>query len=304
MKILVTGGGGFVGRNLTAQLIQDGHEVTITSTGSEPTFSGVKKILYMGLNGIDWNYVKDQDVVVHLMANNDTLCRDSEEMLRANLYGPIELFRCALEEGCKKFVYASSAAVYGSSPPPFKEEETQVKPLNIYGESKAMFDNFAMNFAKENQVSVTGLRYSNVYGPGEEQKDRRMSMIGQLLRKMARDISPVLFEFGEQKRDWVYVKDVVQANILSITQDCKEKTGKIFNIGSGESFSFNEIVKLINETINKNLNISYIPCSFQENFQNYTQCDISKAKKELGFNPEFSLKSGIQEYYRSLIVSC
>jgi len=295
LKVLVTGGGGFVGRNLTQRLISDGHEVTITATGSEPV-TNVHKVLYMSLEGIDWDYLRKQkfDVVFHQMANNDTRCFDTEEVWRANVYGPMRLFKTALNSGCNKFVYASSTAVYGQAKAPYTEE-TEISPLLPYSESKSEFDTFAINFAKENDVSVIGLRYCNVYGPGESQKGKRMSMIGQIIRKILAQKQVVLFKDGTQRRDWVYVKDVVEANILSMQS---EKTG-IYNIGGGGSWSF---IEVFNEVLNQILlpaNIEYIDCPFPESYQDYTECSIEKAKRELGYVPKYDLKTGIEEYIAS-----
>jgi ADP-L-glycero-D-manno-heptose 6-epimerase len=302
MKILITGGSGFVGKNLTEQLVNDGHEVTITSTGYEPTFPGVSNILYIGLNGINYNLIPKVDAVIHLMANNNTLDKNKQEMFRINFHEPRELFYQIKSKGCSCFIYASSTAVYGSQPAPYIENETIVKPLNVYGESKAAFDNFAMNFASNFSVTVYGLRYCNIYGPGEEQKGRRMSMIGQILLKTIKGKTPNIFEYGEQKRDCVYVKDVVQANIKALEKH-DSKVGSILNIGSGNSYTFNEIIKEISEVTKKEIKPNYIPCPFPENYQNYTECNIDKAKKELGYEPKFSLKLGIEEYYKYLISS-
>lgn len=302
MRILVTGGSGFVGKNLTEQLISNGHEVTITSTGTELPVSGVKQILYMGLDGIDWERACNQDAVIHLMANNDTLCQDKSEMFRANVFGPQKLFNMLLKCGCKKFIYASSTAVYGSEPAPYTED-TKINPLNPYGESKAEFDDFALSFANYNKVAVYGFRYCNIYGPGEESKGKRMSMIGQILRKCMKNERPTLFEFGEQKRDWIFVEDVVQANLKALEHKPEEPKGEIYNIGSGCSHTFNEIIAQINSTLNRDFKPRYIPCNFSEAYQNYTECDISKAKRELGFEPKFSLQSGIEKYFNSLIFS-
>jgi ADP-L-glycero-D-manno-heptose 6-epimerase len=306
MDVLVTGGGGFVGRNLTERLVKDGHKVTITANGSEPT-ANVHKILYPSLEGIDWMHVSGKDVVFHQLANNDTRCFDNNEMWRANVYGPIKLFMTALQGGCKRFVYASSTAVYGNAPAPYTED-TPMQPLIPYAESKAAFDKFAMSFAKENNVSVIGLRYCNVYGPGESQKGKRMSMIGQILRKMLAEEEIVLFTDGSQKRDWVYVKDVVDVNILSSQSG---KTG-IYNIGAGGSWSFNEVfeeswtaMKLrsaysgIEHSI-KYPQVKYVDCPFAETYQSHTECSIEKANRELGYSPKYDLKTGIREYATTL----
>lgn len=303
LRVLVTGGGGFVGSNLVRRLIKEGHRVTITSTGSEPKIPGVHKILYASLEGIDWKCVYGQDVVIHLMANNDTLCYDESEMLRANLYGPIKLFTSAYDGGCRKFVYASSTAVYGDSPAPYVEDETEIKPLNTYATSKYLFDNFAMSFAQDKEVPVTGLRYCNIYGPGEGRKGKRMSMVGQLIRRMKSGKQPVLFRDGTQKRDWVHVYDVVEANVLAMNRSSIEK-GVIYNIGSGQCHTFLEICEMILNTKGATpydeLKIEWVDCPFPEKFQNHTECNIEKARRELGYSPSFDLRSGIDQYVTDL----
>ncbi len=313
-RVLITGGTGFIGSNLTKRLVQDGHEVTVVSTGSESKIEGVKKILYMGLTGIDFCFVKNQDIVFHLMANNDTLCQDHAEMFLANYYGPQKLFTEAAIGGCENFVYASSTAVYGNSPAPYTED-TPTNPLNPYAESKLEFDRWAMQFAKDRKRTVTGLRYCNVYGPGEDHKGKRMSMIGQLIRQLDHKYSTVkLFEHGEQKRDWVYVEDVVQANILAAyrarafhTSSWQPAPGEIYNIGSGVASTFNEIVKTIVELDPKRFDalpwreqIEYIPNPIADAFQNHTLCDIKKAGQHFGYRPAFDLKQGIEKYCQSL----
>lgn len=306
MDVLVTGGGGFIGRNLTERLVKDCHKVTITANGAEPVVPGVEKVLYPTLEGIDWMHVSGKDVVFHQMANNDTRCFDNTEMWRANVYGPIKLFMTALEGGCKRFVYASSMAVYGNAPVPYTEE-TPLQPLLPYAESKVAFDKFAMNFARENNVSVIGLRYSNVYGPGESNKGKRMSMIGQMINAMLRGEEVTLFKDGSQKRDWVYVKDVVDANILA------SESGRsgIYNIGAGNSWSFNTVFEMILESHDtlchkslayghKKQTIRWIDCPFPETYQSHTECSIEKANRELGYSPKYDLKAGIKEYLDSI----
>lgn len=297
MKILLTGATGFVGRRIAQRLVNEGHEVTITSGGSGPHVQGVKKIIYRNLDGIDWTWVTGQDVVIHQMANNDTRCQDESEMRRANVFGPRKLFELAAAGGCKNFVYASSTAVYGAQPAPYVEDVTPVKPLNVYGHSKAEFDRFAMGFASDS-IKVTGLRYCNVYGPGEDHKGKRMSMVGQILRTMLGNQGPSLFTDGSQQRDWIYVDDVVEMNMLAMNRT-NGKAGEIYNCGSGTASSFNEIVRIINELGDSRFESTYIDCPFKDEYQNFTLCSMEKAGNDLGFVPRFDLRSGICEYLKS-----
>lgn len=306
LRVLITGGAGFVGQNLVKRLLKEGHRVTITSTGSESKVPRVHKTLYASLEGVDWKHVYGQDVVIHLMANNDTLCNDKDEMMRANLYGPIKLFSNAYDGGCRKFIYASSTAVYGNSPAPYKED-TEVAPLNVYGESKAQFDEFAMRFANEKPVPVTGFRFCNIYGPGEEKKGKRMSMIGQMLRQTIKKKPITLFKDGEQKRDWVHVYDVVDA-IVKAMDVSSMNHGEIYNLGSGASYTFNEVASTIHEEYGKSLgtswentHVDYIDCPFADKYQSYTECDIEKARRELGYSPGFNLRSGVRQYLEYLL---
>lgn len=306
MKIFVSGATGFIGRHIVSRLVEDGHEITITSSGNLPHHPGVKKVLYRGLEGIDWKYVCGQDAVIHQFANNDTLCADEVEMFRSNVYGAIKMFVSAMRSGCKKFVYASSTSVYGAEPAPYIEGVTPIKPICIYGESKAKFDEFTMEFAKNYGVSVTGLRYSNVYGPGESHKGKRMSMIGQLLRQMTRFKRPVIFKDGEQKRDWIYVKDVVEMNMLALNRSAEEPLGRIYNCGSGTATTFNEIIAVINDLMHTKmgqvvpLTTEYIDCPFQAQYQSHTECAMKKASDELAFFTRYNLQSGIEEYLKHL----
>lgn len=286
MKVLVTGGTGFVGSRLTAKLVSLGHEVWITGrSGENDAPSEAKMVAWDDAGGVRF------DACFHQAANNDTLDEDSWGMLESNVFAPARLFHRLARMGCRTFIYASSTAVYGNSPAPYREE-TPAEPLNIYAKSKLAFDEFAPSFAEDAQASVFGLRYCNVYGPGESHKGRRASMVMRLCDQMGSGRRPIIFRDGEQRRDWVHVDDVVEANLACL----RTGVGGIFNIAGGRAVTFNQLVSLINEDLGSDLSPEYVECPFADRYQNDTETDISKARRELDWSPKVSLEEGVKEY--------
>jgi ADP-L-glycero-D-manno-heptose 6-epimerase len=297
MNALVTGGTGFIGSNLDVKLVKLGHRVITIGNHVQNQLPPRVKFLGTHLTGIDWKQVSGIDVVFHQAANNNTLDHDAHEMHLANVEGPKKLFKKAMERGCSQFVYASSTAVYGDSPPPYKEDRKQaIMPLNPYGVSKALFDCFAMDFAQEHRVNVVGLRYCNVYGPGEWHKGKRASMIYQIYKQMKEGKSPKLFADGEQKRDWCYVDDVVDINMLA----SEFKGAEIFNVGTGWATSFNDIVKYWNGELETDIVPEYIPNPYEGVYQNHTECSVVKAFKHLNWQAKHNVATGIAEFHKRL----
>lgn len=296
MRILVTGGTGFVGSNIATALAAQGHDVRVTGSMHErplPGFEG--KIFYTGILGIDWDAIGDIDAVFHQGAISDTQVHDRAEMLRANVETSKAVFEYAALHGCKHIVYASSTAVYGVLPPPYRED-SPVAPVNVYGESKAMLDEYAKDFAQTHpDITVVGLRYCNVYGPGEAYKGKTSTMIYQFAQQMLKG-NPKLFEHGEQKRDYIYIKDVVRANIAALeATECG-----LYNCGSGTATTFNDIVALLNQTLGLERVPEYIPNPYSTSqYQSYTQCDISRIQEKLGFTPAYDIASGVKDYFES-----
>lgn len=296
MRILVTGASGFVGKNLAVRLASIGHEVTAIAT-SEAGLQTVSKVMHPGLFGVDKGVFYYQDVIFHMAANNDTTSTDEYAMYKANVTEPVQILEVAKYGRCKKFIYASSTATYGDMSAPYDEEHTPVKPLNVYAKSKADFDKHAMKYATENpEMIVIGLRYCNIYGRGEQHKESRMSMIGQMMNAVRAGARIVLYEHGEQKRDWVYIDDVTDANLLAMNYDKSD----IFNIGSGSATTFNRLAYLVMDVMGcDDTRIMYIPNPHTGKYQEYTECKIEKARKLLGYEPKYDIKSGIKEYVRT-----
>ncbi|MDP2695827.1 MAG: NAD-dependent epimerase/dehydratase family protein [bacterium] len=295
MQALITGGTGFIGSNLALKMLSDGHDVTITGTDNEYKFTDERlKILPPDFANINWAKLGSVDVVFHQAAINDTTIMDRNEMFRVNVEASEKLFNDAIIHGCRKIVYASSTAIYGDLPAPHKEEGP-FKPLNPYAESKLALDEFATEFAKQHpDVVVVGLRYCNVYGPGETKKGKRATMIYQLAQQMKTG-NPKLFKYGEQKRDYIYIKDLVQANILAAgaQESC------IVNCGFGEAVEFNELVNILNDNLGASRTPEYIDNPYIDKYQAHTECDMSLAKEKIGFIPKFDIKKGIADYRNS-----
>lgn len=297
-KVLVTGGSGFIGRKVVEKLLLQNYEVTATSSAAENDLPPEVKVLYTGLSGIDWEEVEHQDIIVHLAANNDTRCTDAKAMTKANVHDSIKLFNHA--KNAQKIVYASSAAVYGASPAPYVEGDrgTPTVPLNLYGKSKLELEQDASHLFEYTKVSVVGLRFCNVYGPGEGHKGNRMSMIGQIIRKIMNNEPIKLFKDGYQLRDWLYVEDAAESVMCAIK--AKNAAG-IYNIGTGKATAFLHVVREIELATSLQSKIQMINHPFPEEYQNHTECCIEKARLELNYDPCYTLTRGIREYVSSLL---
>lgn len=286
-KVLVTGGTGFIGSHLATALYDARYEVIITGFDSEQkpryhNFFQFEELVEKKIGCID--------ICFHQSANNDTTDTNRDGMIQANVEAPKALFEYLAQNGCKKFIYASSSAVYGHAQPPFQEEKTDLQPLNCYAESKMLFDEFVhKEFVKKYPVTAIGMRYTNVYGRGEDHKKKRASMIFQIIQKALKKEKIFLFKNGEQKRDWVYIEDVISMNMALI----EHQESDIFNCGSGEAVTFNHLIELIGQSLGQNLEVEYIDCPFKEAYQDFTLADMTKAKVKLDFVPKNSVADGI-----------
>jgi ADP-L-glycero-D-manno-heptose 6-epimerase len=230
------------------------------------------------------------DAIFHEASITDTTVHDQFLQTHDNVEGFRRLLEFALPNQTP-VVYASSAATYGIASGRMRESDPP-QPENIYAFSKVHLDNLARSFSRRHPSwKIVGLRYFNVYGPGEAHKKAAASMIYQLYLQMKAGRRPRVFCAGEQKRDFVYVKDVVNLTLQAISAP----QSNIYNCGSGQAFSFNEVIAELNRNLGTDLEPEYFenPYPF---YQPHTEADITLARTELRFQPEYGPVSGISDY--------
>ncbi len=300
MKVLITGGSGFIGSNIARLLKEEGIDVIIFDDFSHADF---KNILDLECEVICSDILEESlekkipkvDVVIHQAAVTDTTLKDDKKILTVNFVGFKNILNFCIKRKIR-LIYASSAGVYGKGPTPMRETQTP-SPLNSYSYSKYLCDREVSKFFRKSPIPIVGLRYFNVYGPGESHKGKSSSMIFQLYLQMKENKSPRVFKYGEQRRDFVYVKDVAYATFLALSLS---KT-VIVNVGKGEARSFNEVISVINKVLNKNLQPEYFDNPYQEVYQEFTQADITLLQKLLKFTPRYSLEEGIEDYIENYL---
>ena len=314
--ILITGGAGFIGSNI-AFYIQENYPSSqivifdcfrnenVFSNGNPRSFGHYKNLI--GFKGIvicgDINNSNDIDLlssykfdyVFHLAAISDTRVYDQEIVMRTNVNSFYDILGLA-KKNQAVLVYASSAATYGSLPPP--QVVGSENPENPYGYSKYVMDQLAKKYSQDNpNLKITGLRFFNVYGPGEFYKANTSSMVIQLAHQILEDRAPRLFKNSDNiYRDFIYIDDVIQANIKA----CNPKQNGTYNVGTGISRSFQEIADILQDELNTSLGTEYFNNPFN-GYQMNTKSDISSTIKNLGFNPKFTLEAGIKAYIPEIL---
>ncbi|MBI3507583.1 MAG: ADP-glyceromanno-heptose 6-epimerase [Proteobacteria bacterium] len=298
MRILVTGGAGFVGSNLALALEAGGHEVVVLddfSTGRFENLKGFKGDVVAAdvFKAQEWVYrVGPVEAVLHEAAITDTTVTDQRRMMEVNVEGFRNILDFAAESGARRVVYASSAAVYGSGGVPMRESQ-EPAPANVYGFSKRVMEKVAADFSRENSsVKVLGLRYFNVYGPGESFKGAAASMIWQLSRQIAAGKKPRVFKWGDQYRDFIYVKDVVDANVKALESDAVGA----FNCCTGRKATFNEIIAALNKSLGGEQETEYFDNPFTSFYQSETLGDPKAATFAFKFAAQFGIEDGIKDY--------
>ncbi len=294
-RYLVSGAAGFIGSNLVLSLEADGHDVVAVDcfkTGARENLRRFKGPLIEADVTLPAVFEGPWDAVFHQGDITDPRHPDDKEVLEKNLAGFSRMLDLSVRSGCP-LIYASTAGLYGKGPVPMREDQPK-DLLTAYGRSKLKMDEIAAQAGKE--VPVIGLRYFNVFGPHEAAKGRAASMVLHLYHQMKSGQRPRLFEWGDQKRDFIYVKDVVKANICALTAP-----SGAYNVGTGVTTTFNQVVVALNDTLGTSLKPEYFPMPYDPaTYQADTQAETSLAQSRLGFRYEWEFGKAVKDYVKWL----
>ncbi len=299
MKILVTGGAGFIGKYLVKYLLENGKKVSILDNFSN---SDKKSILSFENKGVKifegditnfddvLNATKDQDVVIHLAAKISVVesIKNPSETFRINVDGTKNVFEICKKNNVKKLIIASSAAIYDDVKKEIKIKESgKINPISPYGESKMKMEKEIIKFCSENKIDYVILRFFNIYGIG--QTSEYAGVITKFLDKIKKNQPLTINGDGTQIRDFVSIFDV----IYSISKVIEYQKNGIFNIASGNGITINQLSKLMISLSGKKLDVQNV--SIKQGEIKYSQADILLAKEKLGYIPKVDLKEGIKK---------
>jgi len=302
MRILVTGGAGFIGSHVVDRYIELGHEVAVIddlSTGREqninPRAKFYRKSICDDLSNVFTDFAPEilnhHAAQVNVRRSVENPSHDAE----VNVIGSINLYRCAVAVGCRKIIYASSGgAMYGEPENIPAGEETPANPLCPYGCSKYAAEKYLQLFGRLYDISFTTLRYANVYGPRQDPHGEAgvVAIFSQLLFAGQR---PTIFGDGSKTRDYVFVKDIVEANVLAVDRG----DGRAYNVGTGRPTTDDEIFAAVRRAAG--VDVEPIHTDFRPGEVRHIALDASRIKNELGWQAATPLEQGIPsavDYYR------
>jgi len=293
MKVLVTGGAGFIGKYLVRSLSEKDYVVTIFDNFSNSTKDSISSLVDIGAKVLEGditkpleiqNAVKDQNIVIHLAAKisvNDSI-KNPSETFRVNVDGTKNVLAACEKNHVKKLIVSSSAAVYGEGSPDVKlTEESKTNPISPYGESKVRMEQEIKQFVLEHKMDCVILRFFNIYGIG--QSPEYAGVITKFMERITQEKPLEIFGDGLQTRDFVAIDDVINS-IHNAIQTSKSGT---YNIASGRTVTIKDLAELMVSFSGKKLEIQHI-AALQGDIRN-SQADISLAKKDLGYSPKFEL---------------
>ncbi|MDQ0482691.1 NAD-dependent epimerase/dehydratase family protein [Guptibacillus hwajinpoensis] len=296
MKVLVTGGAGFIGSHIVDLLIEEGYKPVVIdnlSTGNPEFLQENVSIYKEDISSVKLEEIfarERPDVVIHHAAQVDVSrsLQNPYSDAQTNIIGTIRLLECCKKFNVKKIIYASSCAIYGDAGDISIKEEFPKMPISFYGISKYTPELYIKKFHKLYGLTYTILRYANVYGPRQTPKGEG-GVVSIFIQNLKEGDQPTIFGDGQQTRDFVYVKDVARANLLALYDGDNET----FNIGCNRETSINKLFQLITSLLNKQL--TPVHSSKREGDIRNSRLDFTKAIQHLGWSPHYNLITGLKE---------
>ncbi len=301
MKYLITGGAGFIGSNIAIELVKKGEKVRIIdnfSTGRAVNLETIRKDIELIDGDIRdfWTVreaVEGVDYILH-QAALPSVPRSVKNPLTSNAVnvdGTLNLLQAAKEAKAKRFVFASSSSVYGDTPTLPKKETMPLDPLSPYAVSKLADEKYARVFYNLYGLETVGLRYFNIFGPRQDPNSEYSAVIPKFIKALKTGKRPVVYGDGEQSRDFTYVANAVQANLLAAT--AAKAPGHVYNIACGARFTLNDLLKFLGEIMGVDARADYDPPRPGDIKHSYA--DIEYAKNDLNYNPTVDFKAGLQK---------
>ena len=301
MKFLITGGAGFIGSNIASELLNKGYSVRILdnfSSGKRENLKGMEKDIELVEGDIRSYHIvqdslKDIDIVLHQAAlpSVPRSIKDPITTNDVNINGTLNILEAAVDLKVKRVVYASSSSVYGDNPVLPKVETMVPNPLSPYAVSKLTGEKYCNVFSRIYGLETVCLRYFNVFGPRQDPASQYSAVIPKFIKAISQDIQPVIYGDGEQSRDFTYISNVIQANILAATSDCE--SGITVNCAVSGQITLNDLVKEMNKLMNKDVKPLYEGPRAGDIKHSYA--DISLAEKSIGYKPVVSFEEDLKK---------
>jgi nucleoside-diphosphate-sugar epimerase len=308
MRYLVTGGAGFIGSNTVDELVRRGHSVVVLddlSSGKEDNLAEIRnKITFIKGSITDIEMVRkamyEAEYVLHLAARTSVprSVKDPIETNKINIDGTLNVLVAAKELKVKRVVFAASSSAYGETPTLPKVETMQPMPISPYGVTKYVGELYGQTFGRCYGLENVALRYFNIFGPRQDPASPYSGVLAKFCTSFLEDTQPLVFGDGEQTRDFTYVENAVQANLLAC--EAPSVSGKVFNVGVGGRVSLNEVLRELGKITGKTLEAKYGPP--RDGDIRDSQADISQAREVLGYDPQVSFEEGLArtfEWYRA-----
>lgn len=308
-RILVTGGAGFIGSNITDFLLSKGFRVRVFDNLA----TGYKDNIKHHLSNPDFEFMYgditnleslrkaciDVDAICHQAALGSVprSIVDPLSSHNTNVNGFLNLLLAAKENGVRRIVYASSSAVYGDEPNLPKVETRIGKPLSPYAITKYIDEMYGKIFSELYEMECIGLRYFNVFGPRQDPNGAYAAVIPKFIDSLKKGVAPVINGDGTYSRDFTYIENVVQANFLALTTDNTECYGQAINIGAGGRVTIGEMYDMIREVMDVNIHV--VHGDKRKGDIPHSNANIDRAKELLGYQPEVQFKEGIAKLLQS-----